>query len=574
MKNVICLLLFCLLLGFYSCRRSSYPQSLFGVDSLISANPDSAVSLLKSIENEMVSQSEEVWMYYQLLCIKAADKAYIPLVSDSLIFKVLHYYLEKKDNHYLPEAYFYAGRVCKEQGDAPQALSYFYKALDTLKEAPLSSFNGLICSQIGYICSYQCVYDEAISMFRQAYQVSFLNEDSVSMVYDLRDIASVYKNINMPDSALIYYQKAYDMAYALRNQSMLYMIKGQLASLYKQIKKYDLAKNNLQEALNYADKADESAIYSIASDLYRQTGNKDSAIYYYNEILDCGTIYAKADAYWHLAKYTLEENRPWMAMEYLEHYIESIDSVWGLTDAETVRKMQSLYNYTLRENENNQLKVENARKRIYLTGSMLIILFIVFCFFFYYMYSKTKQLKLRMQLVELKQIEEESYQKSRSFVEANKKELKMLEQQFRIIGQNETLMQAKLYYTGRKAELEIKMRENRWKQLLDTDIYQYFERLCNTEASFQILSKEWDSLQGAVNEAYPGFTGTLLRIHKLSKHELRVCLLIKIGILPKDIAKLTNHSKESITSVRRRLYEKFFGKKGTPLQWDEFIRAL
>ena len=34
------------------------------------------------------------------------------------------------------------------------------------------------------------------------------------------------------------------------------------------------------------------------------------------------------------------------------------------------------------------------------------------------------------------------------------------------------------------------------------------------------------------------------------------------------------HSKEAITSNRRRLYEKVFGKKGTPKDWDSFILSL
>ena len=77
-----------------------------------------------------------------------------------------------------------------------------------------------------------------------------------------------------------------------------------------------------------------------------------------------------------------------------------------------------------------------------------------------------------------------------------------------------------------------------------------------------------------MNGAYGGLIGKLYKIHKLNEREVRICLLIKIGILPKDMAKLTNYSRESISSVRRRLYEKFFGEKGTPQQWDEFIDSL
>ena len=83
------LLLLCLLLDFCACGRKPYPHSLSVADSLASAHPDSAVALLKSLEDTMRDEPEATRMYYRLLCIKANDKAYIPHTSDSLILPLL-----------------------------------------------------------------------------------------------------------------------------------------------------------------------------------------------------------------------------------------------------------------------------------------------------------------------------------------------------------------------------------------------------------------------------------------------------------------------------------------------------
>lgn len=80
----------------------------------------------------MLSEPESTQMYYRLLSIKAYDKAFIPLTSDSLILPVLHYYINRNDKRHLPEAYYYAGRIYRDLGDAPQALDYFEKALDAM----------------------------------------------------------------------------------------------------------------------------------------------------------------------------------------------------------------------------------------------------------------------------------------------------------------------------------------------------------------------------------------------------------------------------------------------------------
>lgn len=88
-------LLICVLLCFCHCGHKPYPQSLMMADSLASACPDSAVSLLKNIAGTMQDEPEATRMYYRLLCIKANDKAYILHTSDSLILPVLHYYREE-----------------------------------------------------------------------------------------------------------------------------------------------------------------------------------------------------------------------------------------------------------------------------------------------------------------------------------------------------------------------------------------------------------------------------------------------------------------------------------------------
>lgn len=178
------------------------------------------------------------------------------------------------------------------------------------------------------------------------------------------------------------------------------------------------------------------------------------------------------------------------------------------------------------------------------------------------------------------QIKEEQYQKSIYFVEENRR---MQEELDHILQRNDRSELQKgqvkkqkelLYYIGKQAELGLQEREHARKVLLESDICNLFKEACRENTQIQLSSENWNLLEQTVNEIYEGFIGKLYNIHKLNEREVRICLLIKIGILPKDMAKLTNYSRESISSVRRRLYEKFFGQKGTPQQWDEFIDSL
>ena len=84
--------------------------------------------------------------------------------------------------------------------------------------------------------------------------------------------------------------------------------------------------------------------------------------------------------------------------------------------------------------------------------------------------------------------------------------------------------------------------------------------------------EEWQRLQTMIDSQCDGLSQHLLSVYKLSQQELRVCLLIKAQFKPSGIAILTAHSKEAITSTRRRLYKKMTGLDGTPEMLDELIQ--
>lgn len=89
------------------------------------------------------------------------------------------------------------------------------------------------------------------------------------------------------------------------------------------------------------------------------------------------------------------------------------------------------------------------------------------------------------------------------------------------------------------------------------------------------MQEHWAALQEQVNASYPQFTERLyMQCPKLSETELRVSLLIKAGIPLKEIARLLYKEKNSISNIRKRLYEKTHGERGKAKQWDRFILDL
>lgn len=580
--NLYLILLLCALLSLFACGHKPYPHTLITADSLTNVNPDSAIALLNSLKDEMQSAPQATQMYYQLLCIKANDKAYIPHTSDSLILPVLHYYIDANDEQHLPEAYYYAGRVYRDLEDAPQALNYFEKAVDALPEEGGFKLKSKIYSQMGTLFLYQGMYNEALNIFKKSYSCSKSLKDSVEMIFNMRDMTDIYRNINKTDSALYFCQMAYELSKKLQRQDLINIMQSQNASLNIQLKRYDQAKIALQDALKDIERPNKSGIYSIAAELYQNIGKTDSATYYYRTLVDSGTIYAQEAAHRSLAEIALENGNTQLAIAHLQAFLVCVDSIEEITCTENLQRLYSQYNYQFKEKENNLLKSENEKKAHYIIYCLMAVVISIVFLFAYRQYSKRKQQQLKFQLQRAKQLEEENYKKSQLFIENNNIRIKELETELSLTASaNENLrkelqeQKEVLYHDTRRAQIEQSRQEQAKSRLQNSNIHNLLkQRLLDPIGKAFITADEWDAIESLLKEVYPNFFEKLYEIYSFKYNEQCICMLIKADFTPSEIAKLTNRPKETISSVRRRLYERIFQQKGKPEDWDNFILSL
>ena len=135
---------------------------------------------------------------------------------------------------------------------------------------------------------------------------------------------------------------------------------------------------------------------------------------------------------------------------------------------------------------------------------------------------------------------------------------------------------------SRLREIESEMRhmdeENRHvraageTRYLDSDFYM---KLCQMiDADEPLKGTDWNDLESQVESLSPGFSSRLNSLYRLSLLEYRVCLLLKAHLSPAQISVLICKSQSAVSSIRSRLYQKVFGKKGGAKDWDEFIGSL
>ena len=546
---ILLLVTACALLAGCGRSVSDADRLLARIDSLADVDPDSADLLLKPTPSPSLKGGEkEVW---ELLHIKIDDKLYRPVTHyrDTILQLVSYFEQHPK---VLPSVlgstgpalpYLYAGRIFADLGDAPQALDYYQRALDVQStthspsgrvgdRSRLAMQRGLILSQIGEQFFFQGLHEEALHSFQEANAIAEMIRDTLSMIFKNRDIAEQYKFMNENDSSIIYYFKSLKLAEEFFAIEMCNDVKSQLASLYIQKEMYDSARIFIMPSLKAIDSANITATYNIASKIYRHEGYIDSAVICYDKLLDLGNIYGRRNAHRELSEIAMERGNLKSATAHFRQYKHLDDSIRKMDNAETVARMHAAYNYQKHEREAQQLKAKNDRMRVYLLllSSAVVVMLLL------------------AGLVAVRR------RYKRQLVQSN-------------MGKTDLLRYS---YEQKTEQQKLSERE----QVAGSTIYAAIQSHLGKAGDVPLSDDEWQQLHQTVNAVYPNFREKLTSLTPMNNFEYQVCLLLKIGVKPSDIASLTAHSRESVTSSRRRLYEKAMKKSGKPSDWDALVTIL
>lgn len=580
MLRRIILPLLCLVLLLPACKEEpEIPAELKAINKAIESDKPGIYYMLQDYKPKARKQPEAVRMYYDYLTIKYEDQISFRHPSDSLIKGIVHYYEKKNDRRMLPEVYYLAGRVYASFGDALRGLDYYQQALDASAAQGNEKLMQRIYFQMGHIFLHQDVYDEALNAQRKALGYKHLAVDSVSEVFILKDLGATYAAQGKTDSAFLYYQEALRKAETACNASVRFYVKEDMAALHLRLGEYDKAWRLLDAPPADMDASVQATLYRLKAQLFHRTGQPDSALYYCRLLTREGSsVYDRQAASLEMAGIFTGQGRFQDAVNQYCQYVTYTDSVQKLIRTAAISKAQSTYNYRLRERENNQLKLKNAEQRTLILVYLLAGVLITGGGTVYLLHLRTSRQKQNERIKELERQQEEQYTRSRAYIEQNNAVIRQLETRLASTSADNTRMrerlqtqQEQLRQRNIRAEAEMRQQELALHTFRQSDIYIRFHQATD----FSELSEtDWQELQRTIDETFNRFTARLYALSPLNERELRICLLVKAEIQPTGIAQLTGRVKSTITSARKNLFEKLYGKKGSAEDFDRFIRAF
>lgn len=517
---------------FVSCDgRRSYPRSLLVADSLADCDPDSAIALLGILGDSARFMPRQDSMYYALLKVKATDKAYLPHDTTGGILDIVAYYEHGGDRRLLPTAYYYAGRAYRNMNKPATSVKYFYEAINVAEGYDDTKTLALCHAQIANMLYANRLYEEAIEAYTHALHYDSIRRNYVGMMFGFRDLACCYNKIGKSDSALLLFDKGLALSDKTSNMDMKSLISSQKALLCLRMKKYGAAERLINVSIAYNDSADRSSVLSIASRLYRETGREDKALMLDKLLTRIGNVYGREAAHERLAKHYSSLGMTDSAIYHLNLHKEIVDSLNYEIAADNTAAIKT----QLKQLNDEKEQGENEWLKPYV---LIVVCIVIFAFVI---------VLLKKERNKSKRSDEPQDEEEPLVCPAN---------------------MAGTDTGGSGQQLEL------------SPVVMKIKRFCNDKtsgsatATLRITDCDWEELDAVVNKAYTGFKQKLLAKVKMSEQEYRVCLLIKIGIQPADIARLTYKDTSTISNIRRRLYKKYFGEDGNGELWDRFIHTL
>lgn len=275
MKKVIVFLLSIIIC--FSCERRSF-VSLHTAETLLGTHPDSALSVLRSVDKASL-KSRSMEAKYALLMSAALDKNYIDIASDSLISRAVDYYSKQGRPRDKMLAWYYQGICLKNAGYMIPAMLAFEKAEREAVQLEEWLYLGLIYRNKAVLFNKSCNIATAIEYWNKAISCFEKAEAGAYKAYAELSLATDYSN-----------EKEYEKADSLIKQLEAAFPDNPNIRVYCSLRKAEIIvqkENEMEKAIDLFRSIPRNRLgildYGYVAHAFESMGVKDSADFWLSE---------------------------------------------------------------------------------------------------------------------------------------------------------------------------------------------------------------------------------------------------------------------------------------------------
>lgn len=583
-----------LLSGLVSCSRGSDPDKLGldRIDSMCEADTETAISMLDSIG--VLPMREDERHRFDLLRIKANDKAYVRHTSDSLVLDVIGYYSRHKDTALWPEALYYGGRVYSDLGDYPTALGYFHQTLDALPSTPDNlEFRSVVLSQTGNLMDELRLFSQGVKYLEESIAISRQLGDKAGLASDCLRIAGIYIHLSEMDKAKKYLEESLryssqmseaEKILAKSHHLAILYYSGQIDSAMKTIREWGLPDSVDPEYLSYP--------LAFAAKTYLEAGVTDTAYMYALRLTEGHDLGYQNVGYSLLFDPMLKNLIPKDSLEsFSRKYAKSTENKLNTNQSEEAIVSASRYNYE--KHDLNRKMAERTKDTVIIFLIIATTLCVITIMTMVYLMFKKKKIQTERDM---------SAEKIKSMATIHEREMAemqttqdSLEEKLNKEKEKSDILQTSIADTCLRpslppegfSDLKSQMLENfrEWesgqskfsidREVEKSEVYKELLDMIKNDKIITDLSF-WDKLGTEVEKTSHDFKYRLRVITdwQLTNVDYQIALLIRCCISTGNSAVVLGIKKNSVSSRRSSLATKIFGTPAEVTHLDALIHFL
>ena len=577
------------------CSDNEHVNTFNEIENRIGNDPKVAVRYVDSLNadigwKEGMNAAERA--RFDLLRVKSADKAYVRHTSDSLIRSVLGYYEKHTRSEQYPEALYYGGRVYSDLGDSPIALRYFQQALDALSGEADQRLRSTVLSQTARLMNRMRMYDQAQTYLKEVIAINEQSRDSACLAYDYELSGAIYMHTDSLDQARI----LFDKALALSEPGS-----GMEARQYTYLAAIQYERGNFKDAARLISGMPgrisgtyRTTSMGYAAQIYLETGQYDSAIYYADKILKEKDTRNHRIAYGVLLSPRLRRLLPPDSVgSYYLRYGEEIAEFADNNNREACAFNNAIYNYGIHDRRRQQ--AEDDKKTYAIAGLCLLLAVLGLCLTVTVIRQRNNRNKLDLyealeNIRTLRSLLVSAHSEKEAENNGMETECKPVTDNDENQNEDTTpdnTTDSEFLSDDEKSCLDVtsvcadvETEDERLRLILRKELlglitvsskytrpsknYIVPERIAKSEAYKDVCrsletgkalppdATIWQDLKKLAREVWPGLQDKLnmLAGSRIKEKDYRLCLLIKLGFSPTDITVLSGRTKGTISSRR------------------------
>ena len=509
-------------------------------------------------------------MRQQLQELQLRNQSDSLLTDDSLATALCTWF----DSHGTPNermlAHYLMGRTWADKGEAPQALEEYHTAAecaDTTAADCDYSILTRIHAQTSELFLEQNMPNELLEELHYYYKYAELAHDTISQICALERQHNAYdllgqrnKSISLLRESFRLYQQYNYTIMAAKCASVLacYMIENEQ---FKEAKEY----------MNFYEShiSQWPVLYVYYKGIYHLGINElDSAEFQLRKSLSLAENKNETEASYRglMQLYDRIKNTDSVAKYAQLCYITS-EERFKESNADELRHMQSLYNYSRNRAIAHKKTIESTRNR------HLFVIAVLIAFFILFMSSAVVILLRRKRKAELQRLDRE-YHEALEAQEQAKYDLMQLQRH-----EYEALLQQKQFEIANRQETidrlytSVNPQESLEKRLAETDIYKRFLHL-SRNVQERVYVDDWKALEKMINLQLPNFHSALYSHTHLDSKDYHLCILIRLHFSLSEIGILLSETPQYLSKRRKYLLQKLYHQEGKPEIFDKIVKSI